>query len=210
VSDHGVERLAAFSDGVFAIAITLLVLPLTEAQIHEETVTADLEALLPKGLTFALSFAVIGRFWLLHHSDVQHITRTDDKLLVFNLAFLFTIAFLPFPTAVLGESSDSGAAAILYAATIMAASLASTAMWWYAARHGLLDPEQAPAAQVRANLAGGLAAALAFAPSIPLALVSPSWAKVSWLLLIPFSMIADRLFPSREEGRRHGRPSTAR
>jgi uncharacterized membrane protein len=199
VSDHGVERLAAFSDGVFAIAITLLVLPLTEADIHEETVTADLQALLPKALTFALSFAVIGRFWLLHHSDVQRILRTDDRLLVFNLAFLFTIAFLPFPTALLGESSDSGAAAILYAATIMAAALASTAMWWYAARRGLLDPEQASAAQVRSNLAGGLAAVAAFVPSIPLAFVSPGWAKLSWLLLIPFSMIAGRLFPAGAE-----------
>ncbi len=196
MSGHGTERLAAFSDGVFAIAITLLVLPLTGAEIHDRTVTADLEALFPKVVTFALSFAVIGRFWLLHHSDVQRIARTDSRLLVFNLVFLFTMAFLPFPTAVLGESSDSAAAAILYAVTIVAAALASTAMWWYAARRGLLDPERAPAAQVRANLAGGLAAAASFVPSIPLAVVAPGWAKVSWLLLIPFSMIADRVYPA--------------
>jgi uncharacterized membrane protein len=201
LSDHGVERLAAFSDGVFAIAITLLILPLTEAEIHEETVNADLVALLPKALTFALSFAVIGRFWLLHHSDFQRITRTDSRLLVLNLAFLFTIAFLPFPTALLGESSDSAAATVLYAATIMAAALTSTVMWWYAARHGLLDPEQASAAEVRANLAGGLAAVAAFLPSIPLAFVVPEWAKLSWVLLIPFSMIAGRRFPAGQEAR---------
>lgn len=201
MSDHGTERLAAFSDGVFAIAITLLVLPLTDAEIHEETVTADLEALLPKVFTFALSFAVIGRFWLSHHSDVQRITRTDSRLLVLNLAFLFTMAFLPFPTAVLGKSSDSGAATILYAVTIVAAALSSTTMLWYAARHGLVDPARAPAAQVRTNLAGGLAAAAAFVPSIPLALVAPGWAKISWLLLIPFSMVAGRLFPA---GAEHG------
>ncbi len=195
MSDHGTERLAAFSDGVFAIAITLLVLPLTEAEIHAETLAADLAALVPKALTFALSFAVIGRFWLLHHGDLRHITRTDDPLLVLNLVFLFTIAFMPFPTALLGETSDSAAAAILYAATIMAASLASTAMWWYCARRGLLDAEQARPQQVRANLAGGLAAAAAFVPSIPLALVSPDWAKISWLLLIPFGRIGGRLFP---------------
>lgn len=176
----------------------------TRQKVCDDAACAD--RLIPKALTFALRFAVIGRLWLLHHGDMRHVMRTDDTLLVLNLAFLSTIAFLPFPAALLGETSNSAAAAILYAATIMAAALASTAMWWYAARRGLLDPEQAPAAKVRANLVGGLAAALAFVPSIPLALVSPDWAKVSWLLLIPFGRIGRRLFPEDGKGRPHGRP----
>jgi uncharacterized membrane protein len=196
LSDHGVERLAAFSDGVFAIAITLLVLPLADAEIHAETAGADLLALLPRAFTFALSFAVIGRFWIGHHNSLRRVVRTDNRLLVLNLAFLFTIAFLPFPTSVLGETSDSTAATVLYAATIVATALSSTATWWYAARRQLLDPELAPPSQTRAALAGGLAAAAAFVPSIPLAFVAPGAAKWTWLLLVPFSVAADRLFPA--------------
>lgn len=192
--DVGPERLAMFSDGVFAIAITLLVLPLTEAEIEPGHIAADLRALVPQMLTFGLSFAVIGRYWMVHHQDVRRIARVDDRLLVLNLAFLLCVAFLPFPTSVLGKEAET-ASVVLYAATIIAAALTATALVRYAAARRLTTPSSD--GEVRAAFAGGTATALAFAPSIPLAFVSPPWAMVSWLLTIPFGMAADRIVRRR-------------
>ncbi len=191
---QGLDRLAAFSDGVFAIAITLLILPLADAQIDPDHVGESLAALAPRGFTFALSFAVIGRYWLVHHDNVRALVRSDQGLLLLNLVFLFCIAFMPFPTSVLGGTPDNAAATVLYAVTIIATSLSAAALWWYATFfRKLVDPEISSDTHARDALAGSLAAAVGFLPSIPLAFVSPSWAKFSWLLVVPLSILADRL-----------------
>jgi uncharacterized membrane protein len=196
----GVERLMAFSDGVFAIAITLLVLPLAEVDLRDNHVTEDLIDVVPSFLTFALSFAVIGRFWFLHHRGFSDIIRTDGTLLVLNLLFLFWVALLPFPTAVLGRYGDTTAGVVLYAVSIIATGLSSAALWWYAARGRtrrypgalpLIRAETDPVA-IRVRLARGAAAWAGFVPSIPLAFVSPQWAELSWLLVIPFSSLTAR------------------
>ncbi|OJY39885.1 TMEM175 family protein [Pseudonocardia sp. 73-21] len=194
---QGLDRLAAFSDGVFAIAITLLVLPLADAEIDPGHVGESLAALAPRGLTFALSFAVIGRYWLVHHDNVRALVRSDRGLLVLNLAFLFCIAFMPFPTSVLGGTDGGTAATVLYAVTIIATSVAAAALWWYATFHRkLVDPEVHSDAHAREAITGSLSAAVAFLPSIPLAFIDPTWAKYSWLLAVPLGFLADR-FPRR-------------
>jgi uncharacterized membrane protein len=197
----GVERVVALSDGVFAIALTLLALPLVDADIDENVVASDLFGLAPKLLVFALSFAVIGRYWRVHHQVFAHIVRSDGTLVVLSLVFLFWIALLPFPTAVLGEHGDTPAAVVLYASTIILTGLSSTALWWYAAvgrarlradtrslTHEDLDPDW-----VRRSLAGGLAVVVGFVPSLPLAFVDPSWAELSWLLVMPAGWLLDRI-----------------
>src|SRR5690606_41223280 len=122
-----------WSDSVFAIALTLRALPLADADMLEGDVAGDLVALAPKLLAFALSFAVIGRYWRAHRRAFAHIVRADGTLVGLSLLFLFWIALLPFPTAVLGEHGDTAAAVVLYAATIILTGLSSTALWWYAA-----------------------------------------------------------------------------
>jgi uncharacterized membrane protein len=100
------ERLAFFSDAVFAIAITLLVievrLPEMEA-VTNATLKAALLSLLPQYIGFLISFLVIGRFWIGHHRAFGHLKTCDSKLIWRNLVFLLTIAFMPFPTAVISE-----------------------------------------------------------------------------------------------------------
>ncbi|WP_226359000.1 TMEM175 family protein [Pseudonocardia sp. ICBG601] len=106
-AEVGLERLTFFSDGVFAIAITLLVLPLTDAEIEPGPVGPQLLELLPRMLTFLLSFAVIGRYWTIHHRLFARFDRADARLMTLNLGYLFGIAFLPFPTSLLGGTAPA-------------------------------------------------------------------------------------------------------
>ena len=146
------NRLEAFSDGVFAIAITLLVL---EIKVPTgESLGLGLLHLWPSYLAYAISFIVIGAIWINHHAMFKWIVRADQKLLLLNTLLLMFIAFLPFPTAVLAEAfhtrSGQDVATAFYASTLTAIGILVTAMWWYAASHrelldDALSPEQANA-----------------------------------------------------------------
>lgn len=188
------DRLAAFSDAVFAIAITLLVLPLTELDI-----AGDLPAALyddrGKIIAFVVSFAVIGRYWISHHNDVQRMVGVDQRLLVRNLVLLFFIVVLPFPTSVLGQGGGTGPT-MLYATTIILTALSHLALWLGALGHGLTDARVAPRYTVR-KIYGTVAVVLGFLPSFAIAVAAPGLAQWSWFLVIPFSAIADRLAAGR-------------
>ena len=146
------NRLEAFSDGVFAIAITLLVL---EIKVPTgEALALGLLHLWPSYLAYAISFIVIGAIWINHHAMFGWIVRADQKLLLLNTLHLMFIAFLPFPTAVLAEAfhtrSGQDVATAFYAGTLTIIGVLVTAMWWYAASHrellnDAISPEQAKA-----------------------------------------------------------------
>lgn len=195
---HDLTRTMAFSDGVFAIAITLLILPLTDAVVDGDRVGESIVELLPNILTFALSFAVIGRYWILHHKVIDRLARADGGLMVLNLVYLACIAFLPFPTSVLGEHGPTTASVLLYAANLIAIGLASLLLWWYASRRSALLRPSVTTWEIRTRTARTVAPTLAMLPSVPLAFVEPRWATVSWVLIVPFSAVGDRLFPDRE------------
>lgn len=143
------NRLEAFSDGVFAIAITLLVLEIKVPR--GESLGLGLLRLWPSYLAYAISFIVIGAIWINHHTMFVLIVRADPNLLLLNTLHLMFIAFLPFPTAVLAEAfhahSGQDVAAAFYAGTLMIIGVFVTAMWWYAASHrelliDTISPEQ--------------------------------------------------------------------
>jgi uncharacterized membrane protein len=136
------ERLEAFSDGVIAIAITLLVL-----QIRVPDVGGDdgglFSALLddwPSFVAYAVSFIVIGIMWVSHHSMFERIAAVDRTLQFINLFLLLCIAFLPFPTALLADYVGEGGinasiAAAIYSATMTVIGLTFSAMWVHLYRH---------------------------------------------------------------------------
>ena len=139
------ERLVFFSDAVFAIVITLLVLPLT-AEIELPAEAQDLRHEVvqqwPKIVSFVVSFLVIGQFWIAHHNMFSLLRRFDPGLLWLNLIALLTVSFMPFPTAVLGarlEDSDTFPV-MFYAASMTISSIVLTAIWLYALRRHLVDP----------------------------------------------------------------------
>jgi uncharacterized membrane protein len=131
-----------FSDGVFAIAITLLVL---EIQPPEDThrLAHELGELWPSYVAYVVSFLLIGLVWANHHTMFQHIVRADRILLFLNVLLLLDVAFLPFPTAVMANAFRDGAgeevAVVLYGGTLVVGGLFFNAIWQYARRgHKLL------------------------------------------------------------------------
>src|SRR5215472_5921030 len=100
-------RVEAFSDGVFAIAITLLVLTVAQPRTYRN-LAHELGAQWPSLAAYVVSFAVIGIMWINHHSVFMHLEHVDRGLLYINLLLLMTIAFLPYPTGVLGQALAKG------------------------------------------------------------------------------------------------------
>src|SRR5215211_6964115 len=145
-------RLEAFSDGVIAIAITLLVL---EIRVPEEAESASalwqgLRDLWPAYLGYLISFATIGIMWANHHTIFRLITRTNHYLILANLLFLLCLAFLPFPTALLthtlGQPGER-VGIIVYSGAFLVTALAYNLLWSYAASHARdLMPDAAPQA----------------------------------------------------------------
>jgi uncharacterized membrane protein len=157
-------RVEAFSDGVFAVAITLLVLGL-KAPVHRGTMARDLLAQWPAYVAYLASFAYVGVIWVNHHQLFTRIARVNAGLLWCNLALLLTTSVLPFPTAVVGSafqvggSGDQKAALVFYAAT-GATTAASWLLLFHFLSHtpGLLHDEGQAAffAQERHRAGAGL------------------------------------------------------
>lgn len=136
------NRIEAFSDGVFAIAITLLVIDI-EVPPSDLALGHELLSLWASYLAYAMSFTVIGAIWINHHNMFDHIVQVDHKLLLLNTFHLMFIAFIPFPTAVLAQALHDGVnapeATAFYGGTLTVIGVLVTIMWRYAAReHRLL------------------------------------------------------------------------
>ncbi len=124
------ERLVFFSDAVMAIAITLLVVELSIPAATEDVGDALLDRW-PQMLSFVLSFLVIGIFWMAHHRIFRYVARIDQRLIWLNLLFLMCVAFLPFPTAVLGDHDDSQGAIVFYACAVGLTGAVLASIWQY-------------------------------------------------------------------------------
>ena len=172
-------RVVAFTDGVFAIAITLLVLGLdvpTSADDLTEALVDQRQSL----FAYALSFAVLGRLWLSHHAFFGGLHSFDRILIVLNLLYLAWIAVVPFTSELLGNYADEAPSVIVYAASVVGVTLTFGAQIAYAYRRGLLNPEYRDAARA-VDAPGVFAVAIVFVASMPLALVSPTVAILAWL-----------------------------
>jgi uncharacterized membrane protein len=128
-------RLEAFSDGVFAIAITLLVLTIAQPSNYHR-LGSQLADRWPSIVAYVVSFAVIGIMWLNHHSIFAHFARVDRALVYLNLLLLLTVVFIPYPTGIFGEALRRGegerVAAVVYSVTMMLNAFAWAALWLYA------------------------------------------------------------------------------
>src|SRR6266516_469739 len=147
MEDKETGRLEAFSDGVFAVAITLLVLNikilpddvLTNGNVWGKS---GLGGQLPALLAFVTSFFTIGIMWINHHRLFTHIKRTDTGLQLFNLLLLLLIVFIPFPTALLAQQyavhPDQHLAAAIYSGTNTIMAICFNLLWRYASYHNRL------------------------------------------------------------------------
>jgi uncharacterized membrane protein len=185
--ERGMERLVFFSDAVFAIAITLLALeirlPDVESMSNPELLQ-NLLAIWPKYLGYIISFLGIGNFWVVHHRQFQYIKKYDTRLLFINLIALMTVAFVPFPTAIISENGNR-TGTIFYALTLSAVGFMSTAIWIYATFARRLVDADLPAATVRRGVLRTLSAPMVLLLSVGLAFIDPDLAKYSWVLIAP-------------------------
>jgi uncharacterized membrane protein len=180
------QRVEAFSDGVFAIAITLLVLeirvPQPELTAQGHTLLPALLRLWPSYLGYLISFVTIGIMWVNHHSMFVQIQRTDRYFLLISVLFLMSIAFLPFPTAVLAEylpdPEGRRVAVAVYSLSFVFIALAYNALWWYAAYDGRLLDAKADREAVRTISRRYLVGPVAYAVSFALAFVNV-WASLA-------------------------------
>ena len=145
---HDTSRVEAFSDGVFAIAITLLIIEVhVPGREHAGTLGEELLDLWPSYLGYLTSFLTIGVMWINHHYVFSLIDRVDRTMLLLNTTLLLMIAFVPFPTAVLAqfiETDGARAAAVLYGATLTLTAINFFAWWRYASTRRRLIAEQVP------------------------------------------------------------------
>jgi uncharacterized membrane protein len=169
-------RLETLTDGVFAIAITILALTIAQPTDYRR-LGHQLGERWPSLAAYAVSFAIIGIMWLNHHTVFSHVERIDRPFFYLNLQLLMTIVFIPYSTGVLGEALRRGegarSAAVLYSATMAVNGYAWAALWLYAS-HGrrLLQPSF-PEEQRRARTLLFIAGTVPYTLSIAVALVSP-------------------------------------
>lgn len=175
------SRIVAFSDGVFAIAITLLVLNLSiSSHLPDSELASALWDQHENLVAYAISFAVIGRFWIVHHRFFGEVEAFDGRLLGLNLFYLGWIVLIPFSSEVLGKYGGHTAALVLYSANL--AGVVVIGMWMAAdARHaGLTVVDEVAEREGRLR---SIYLATVFLISIPAAFVVPGVTPFLWLVL---------------------------
>jgi uncharacterized membrane protein len=193
-------RVLTFSDGLFAISMTLLVVgigvPELGAQGGDERALIDaLGDLLPEIVSFVISFAVIGRYWLAHHHTFARLAALDYGLIGWNLLYLAFIAFLPFPTALLGSYFENPISVALYGLLAGLVSGLEVVVFRHAHRHGLLSRSM-PEEIFRWGAVMSLLPVLFFFLAIPLAFVSTVLAVSAWFLVLPAEILLNRRAPA--------------
>ncbi|HET7353043.1 MAG TPA: TMEM175 family protein [Gaiellaceae bacterium] len=197
--EPGTGRLEAFSDGVFAVAATLLVLQFTIS--HKFPVGAQLRQLWPAYLAYVTTFVTIGIIWINHHHTVSLLGRCDRTMLFINNLLLMTVVFLPFPTKLVAEDlhhdfhpGDEKAAVLAYSATFVVMAMLHLVWWEYARRNRRLIADETPDSALRA-------VDRAYLPGVPMygivfivALFSPLAAVILTLAIAAFYLPSAALF----------------
>jgi len=203
VRSKGLERLLGLTDDVFAFAITLLVLelvtPVVVGPLTNSSLASALAGEWPYFLDYLVSFWVIGFQWLGHHHVFRYIKRSDERLLMLNLLFLFFIVLIPFATRVLDSYESLPLAVAVYALVQVGASLIIPLIWRYASVGRRLIDERVSQRMIRWFGIRGFVIAAMFAASIPFAFIYSRLPVVWWLAILPVIIVLDRRY-GRETG----------
>jgi len=195
VARYGVGRMLTLSDGVFAIALTVLVLSLhVDVSTPASEVGAAIRQSWSEVYAYALSVVVIGAFWMGHHRLYARVAGIDAGLLWLNVLYLGLVALIPYPTDLLGRYGGESDPVALYGAVIGLGALALVGIALYSWHPGLIPP----AASYRAVVRGAPIAAV-FLLSVPIAFATPKGAQFFWLAAIPIRMLTSRVVGSRVE-----------
>lgn len=200
------DRLKAFTDGVVAIAMTLLILPLMEGVIdlgrEGRTVLEYLSEDFGQLFSFVMSFVLIASLWISHHRIFDRVERTSGALIGLTIAWMFTIVWLPVPTAMLGAMPDDVAQKCLYVGTLIVANLILLAIRGYLRRHRELH--DIPDGLLRDGIRADAVTVALFVVALIVALLVPQIGYFAMFLMI-LTGPAIRLVKRLERGRRRAR-----
>jgi uncharacterized membrane protein len=204
IQGRNVDRLAALSDGIFAVAMTLLVLDLhipTAAQVHSEReLCAALAALGPQWIAYGMSFLTLGIFWAGQQTQLNHFAEGTRDLTWIHLGFLFTITFMPLSTRLLAEFITYRAALGIYWLNILAPGVMLYWSWTYATRANLIKPDTPD--EVRVSICRRILIAQSlYAVGAALCFIS-TYVSIAAIALVQLNYaIAPRLWRRREKRR---------
>jgi len=183
------QRLEALSDGVIAIALTLLVLQIGRVELrHGENLLDGIRQLWPSYMAYIVSFTVIGLIWVAHHSMFERISTVDRPLLFLNLALLLGVAFIPWPTSLLADFIREGrfnasVATALYSLTMTVIGIVFVGMWAHLVRHPELTVDSVTPVQLRHSLRLAWVSPIVYGATIGLAFVSPYLCVALYVIL---------------------------
>jgi uncharacterized membrane protein len=189
-SDKLLHRMNFLSDGVFAIAITLLVLDIALPAIpggdhpQERVFQSALWSVWPEILTYALTFLIVGVYWMSHQRIFAYLVRADSVLTWLNVVFLMSVAFLPIPSKILGEYGTLGSAVRFYALCLMLPGLLIIAIWWYVTNHHRLVEKDLDPGLIRYRFERYLIAPAICMVAILLSYINPRLGEASLLLVV--------------------------
>ncbi len=201
--EQRLDRTLAISDGVFAFAVTLLVLDLAVPSLSSNASSIDLWHALTSEyvsfLSYFLSFLIAGVWWNAHHRNFDHFRSSDSTLRWLNLLFLLWIALLPFFTKILDHYTNLQLGVVLYAADQAAAGIFLTIIWVYASQNHRLIDKDLKESQIRFVTFRNAIAPIFFFLSMGISFVNPILASFSWYGMVPVFIIANRLERNREK-----------
>jgi uncharacterized membrane protein len=193
-----IDRLTLFSDAIFAFAITLLAIDIRVTQLPENLIASQLNneiiGLLPKFISFILSFFIVGSYWISYHRTIHFIKRYDRGLIFLNLFFLMFIVLLPFPNDLIGKYPGNQIAVIIYAIFLTATGISLCFLWIHASRGFRLIDEPLPPKFIR-NLTLRLCISPSiFLISIPISFFNPFISMVFWFFGFLISIYFERTY----------------
>jgi len=195
-SERSFDRFVNFSDAVFAIAITLLVLdvrmPAIDSTVIRPALAHQLPGLMPNLFAFMLSFVVIGGYWVAHHRLFKFIDRADTRLVWLNLLVLFCVVLLPLPTQIVADYGDTTLGVEIYAGAMVVTGLAILALSAYAHHAKLTSPD----ADIRLAMIKSGITPTVFGASMVVAVWSPTWATNMWWLVAVAYFVVDPILNS--------------
>lgn len=187
------NRVVAITDGIYAVAMTLLVVSIGIPRVEPDQLVETLLSAHGDILTFLISVAVLAFYWLSNHHFVGHLKAVDPTYSGLNLIYLALVAFLPLPTALLDRYSSEPVTVVLYVSILLLISFMELALFTRAYRAGLFIRKPS-AGVVRYSILIVLIPVLVFALAVPVGLLSsPTYALAIWILLVfPLRYVVER------------------
>jgi uncharacterized membrane protein len=193
-----ITRLTSFSDGVFAIAVTLLVfnlkVPRISANLVHQGLPSAILGMLPNFLTYVITFLLVAIYWTFHHRMMNLVVRIDTQFLWMNIYYLLVISFIPFPSALFGSYSHETFSFVFYVCCMVTVNFLSMTMLAYASYKSRLIKKDLPLAIIKYLFYRLLASFIVFALSIPLAFYQLRWALYYLFIIFPVNWAMKRYF----------------